>query len=59
MKTKNDPKVTLIGAGPGSEDLITVRGLRELRDANVVLYDALIDKKLLERVDGSIPKIYV
>jgi uroporphyrin-III C-methyltransferase len=35
--------VSLIGAGPGCPDLITVRGLRALAAAQVVLYDALLD----------------
>jgi uroporphyrin-III C-methyltransferase / precorrin-2 dehydrogenase / sirohydrochlorin ferrochelatase len=34
-------RVTLVGAGPGSADLITVRGMRRLADADLVLYDAL------------------
>ncbi len=40
-------RVTLVGAGPGSPDLITVRGLRCLRSADVVLHDALIAPELL------------
>ncbi|MDO6818072.1 uroporphyrinogen-III C-methyltransferase [Zobellia sp. 1_MG-2023] len=59
MKTVKEPKVTLIGAGPGSADLITIRGLKALRSANVVLYDALIDEELLKQIDAGIPKIYV
>ncbi|MBU2948347.1 uroporphyrinogen-III C-methyltransferase [Zobellia uliginosa] len=59
MKTMKEPKVTLIGAGPGSSDLITVRGLKALKAADVVLYDALIDENLLLEVRASIPKIYV
>jgi len=35
--------VSLIGAGPGCPDLITVRGLRALQAAGVILYDALLD----------------
>lgn len=41
-------RVTFIGAGPGSADLITVRGARALADAEVVLFDALIDPALQE-----------
>src|SRR5688572_30760700 len=40
--------VYLVGAGPGAADLITLRGLRVLRDADVVLHDALISPELLE-----------
>jgi len=39
--------VSLIGAGPGHPDLITVRGLRALEAAEVVLYDALLDPSFL------------
>ncbi|WP_276168692.1 uroporphyrinogen-III C-methyltransferase [Zobellia alginiliquefaciens] len=59
METVREPIVTLIGAGPGSADLITVRGLVALKAADVVLYDALIDEDLLLQIDESIPKIYV
>ena len=40
--------VYIVGAGPGNPDLITVRGLTCLRDADVVLHDRLIDLHLLE-----------
>lgn len=40
-------KVYLIGAGPGKQDLITVRGLNILREADVVIYDYLVDKQIL------------
>lgn len=59
MESKKEPKVTLVGAGPGSEDLITVRGLRALEAADIVLYDALISPALLSRIADEIPKIYV
>ncbi|WP_227254406.1 uroporphyrinogen-III C-methyltransferase [Frigoriglobus tundricola] len=39
--------VYLVGAGPGAADLITVRGLRVLQSADVVLHDALISPELL------------
>jgi uroporphyrin-III C-methyltransferase len=38
--------VVFIGAGPGAADLITVRGLHRLREAQVVLFDALTDPAL-------------
>jgi uroporphyrin-III C-methyltransferase len=41
-------KVIFIGAGPGSADLITVRGANRLRQADVVLFDALTDPALRE-----------
>ena len=43
-------KVFIVGAGPGADDLITLRGLRALHEADVVLYDALISTDLLDRL---------
>lgn len=43
-------KVYLVGAGPGKPDLITVRGLNILRQADVVIYDYLVDARILEAV---------
>jgi uroporphyrin-III C-methyltransferase len=54
-----EPKVTLVGAGPGAIDLITLRGARALAEADAVLYDALVNTELLDLVPASAPKIYV
>ncbi|MBU2995839.1 uroporphyrinogen-III C-methyltransferase [Cellulophaga baltica] len=59
MTVSIQPKVTLVGAGPGSSDLITLRGFKALQQASVVLYDALISNQLLNEIDDSVPKIYV
>jgi uroporphyrin-III C-methyltransferase len=41
-------KVVIVGAGPGTADLITLRGVQRLRAADVVLFDALTDPALRE-----------
>jgi uroporphyrinogen III methyltransferase/synthase len=50
MKTR---KVYLVGAGPGKPDLITVRGLNILKEADVIIYDYLVDKRILENAGNS------
>ena len=55
----NSPKLTLVGAGPGDPDLITVKGLKALQTADVVLYDALANEVLLEHVPPKCQKIFV
>lgn len=52
-------KVYLVGAGPGSADLITVRGRRLLRQADVVIYDSLIPRSLLEETRSDCVRISV
>ncbi|WP_339835738.1 uroporphyrinogen-III C-methyltransferase [uncultured Maribacter sp.] len=59
MKLNKNAKVSLVGAGPGAEDLITVRGLRILQNADVILYDALVSKELLLQIRTDIPKVYI
>lgn len=41
-------KVYIVGAGPGDEELITIKGLRAIKEADIILYDRLVNKKLLE-----------
>lgn len=48
------PKLTVLGAGPGDPELITLKGVKALQEANVVLYDALINRELLEYAPNAI-----
>ncbi len=59
MKTNKYPKLTLVGAGPGDIDLITVKGLNVIASADVILYDALINPELLNYASVNARKIYV
>ncbi|MDN4493735.1 uroporphyrinogen-III C-methyltransferase [Ureibacillus aquaedulcis] len=52
-------KVYIVGAGPGSVDLITVKGLRCIQQADVILYDRLINKELLEFAKPNAELIFV
>ncbi|WP_298506057.1 uroporphyrinogen-III C-methyltransferase [uncultured Maribacter sp.] len=45
--------LTVVGAGPGDVDLLTIKGAKALQDADVVLYDALVDVKLLKYADNA------
>lgn len=46
-------KVYLVGAGPGDVGLITVRGLELLREAEVIIYDALVNPRLLQEAKAE------
>ncbi len=47
-------KVFLVGAGPGDPDLITIRGKRLLREADVVVMDALVSAALVKNIRAKI-----
>jgi len=51
--------VYLIGAGCGEMDLITQRGIERLRECDVVVYDDLIDEKLLDVAPDNAQRIYM
>ena len=53
------PKLTVVGAGPGDPELITVKAINALSEADVVLYDALVNKELLKYAPIDTVKIYV
>ena len=51
--------VYLIGAGPGDADLITLKAVKALNKADVVLYDYLANEEILAHAPGDAQKIYV
>lgn len=53
------PELFVLGAGPGDPDLITVKGYKILQEADVILYDNLANKDLLNIAKTSCEKIYV
>jgi len=56
---KKEGIVYLVGAGPGDPGLITCKGLRCIRKADVIVYDRLIPKRLLQEAQASAELIYV
>ncbi len=53
------PKLTIVGAGPGDEDLITLKAIKAIKSANVILYDALINENLLKYASEETELIFV
>ncbi len=54
-----EPRITLVGAGPGDADLITIKGMKALQTADVILYDALVNDDLLDLAPATAQKVYV
>lgn len=54
-----DPRITIVGAGPGDPDLISIKGVKALQSADVVLYDALVDEALLNYAPTGTIKVFV
>ncbi|MFV8343985.1 uroporphyrinogen-III C-methyltransferase [Flavobacterium sp. XS2P39] len=59
MHNTIQPKVTLVGAGPGDPDLLTLKGVKALAEANVVLYDALANEEIMNHAPKNAIKIFV
>lgn len=53
------PKLTVVGAGPGDEDLITLKAIKAIESAEVILYDALINESLLRYASDDTELIFV
>ena len=52
-------RVTLVGAGPGDPDLLTIKALRALQDADIVFYDELVSSEILDRARRDASRVPV
>lgn len=51
--------LTLVGAGPGDPELISIKGMKAIEAADVLLYDALVHPRLLDHASSDCMKIFV
>lgn len=59
LSGRADGHVTLVGAGPGDPDLLTIKALRALQDADVVFYDELVSPEVLDRARRDAARVPV
>jgi uroporphyrin-III C-methyltransferase/precorrin-2 dehydrogenase/sirohydrochlorin ferrochelatase/uroporphyrin-III C-methyltransferase len=52
-------RVVLVGAGPGDPDLLTIRALRMIENADVVVHDRLVSEEILKLVPAHVEKVFV
>jgi uroporphyrin-III C-methyltransferase len=55
MNGSRKPTLTLVGAGPGDPELLTIKAIKAIRAADVVLYDALVSDDILALIPPGVP----
>ena len=53
------PLLSLVGAGPGDPEMITLKAIKTIEKADVILYDALVNEELLEYASPKAVKVFV
>ena len=56
---KPEGSVALVGAGPGDPDLLTIKALRALQDADIVFHDELVSSEILDRIRRDTTRVAV
>ena len=57
--TKDTGHIALVGAGPGARDLLTLRAVERLQEADVIFYDRLVDEEVLELARRDAERVFV
>lgn len=52
-------QISLVGAGPGARDLLTLRAVERLQEADIIFYDRLVDPEVLELARRDAERVYV
>ncbi|WP_086450662.1 siroheme synthase CysG [Marivivens niveibacter] len=56
---QTEGQISLVGAGPGARDLLTLRAVERLQEADVIFYDRLVDPDVLELARRDAERVYV
>lgn len=59
MTVTRQARIYLVGAGPGDPELLTVKALRLIQSADIVVYDRLVSREILQLIPDSVARLYV